>query len=115
MIYGDGEHSRDFTYIDNVVEANLKAAETSKGLGSIINVANGERISLNQLLEELKDLTGKEHVNADYQKPRAGDVVHSLADISRAREFLDFEPQCRTSRRLQLTIDWWKQSRFAAS
>jgi nucleoside-diphosphate-sugar epimerase len=115
VIYGDGEHSRDFTYIDNVVEANLKAAETNKGLGSIINVATGERISLNQLLKEIKDLTGKGHVNADYQNPRAGDVVHSLADISRAREFLGFEPRVGLREGLQLTIDWWKQSRFAAS
>ena len=115
VIYGDGEHSRDFTYIDNVVEANLKAAETSKGLGSVINVATGQRISLNQLLEELKKLTGKKDVNADYQKPRAGDVVHSLADITRARELLDFEPRVALREGLQLTIDWWKQSRFAAS
>jgi len=115
VIYGDGEHSRDFTYIDNIVEANLKAAETNKGLGSIINVATGQRISLNQLLKEIKDLTGKVHVNADYQKPRAGDVVHSLADISRAREFLGFEPRVGLREGLKLTIDWWKQSRFAAS
>ncbi|MCM3870525.1 MAG: SDR family oxidoreductase [Pyrinomonadaceae bacterium] len=115
VIYGDGEHSRDFTYIDNVVEANLKAAQTNKGLGSIINVANGERISLNRLLEEIKDLTGKGQVSADYQKPRAGDVVHSLADISRARELLGFEPRVGLREGLKSTIDWWKQSRFAAS
>ena len=115
VIYGDGEHSRDFTYIDNIVEANLKAAETNKGLGSIINVATGQRISLNQLLKEIKDLTGKVHVNADYRKPRAGDVVHSLADITRARELLGFEPRIGLREGLQLTIDWWKQSRFAAS
>jgi nucleoside-diphosphate-sugar epimerase len=115
VIYGDGEQSRDFTYIDNVVDANLKAAETTRGLGSIINVATGQRISLNQLLSELKHLTGKNHLNAIYQEPRVGDVVHSLADISRAREFLNFEPHVGLRDGLQLTIDWWKQSRFAAS
>lgn len=115
VIYGDGEHSRDFTYIDNVVEANLKAAQTNKGLGSVINVATGQRVSLNQLLHEIKDLTGKGDVNVDYQQPRAGDVVHSLADISRAREFLGFEPRVGLREGLQLTINWWKQSRFAAS
>ena len=115
VIYGDGEQSRDFTYIDNVVDANLKAAETTRGLGSIINVATGQRISLNQLLSDLKDLTGKNHLNAIYQEPRVGDVVHSLADISRAREFLNFEPRVGLREGLQLTIDWWKQSRFAAS
>ncbi|HET9786487.1 MAG TPA: NAD-dependent epimerase/dehydratase family protein, partial [Pyrinomonadaceae bacterium] len=115
VIYGDGEQSRDFTYIDNVVDANLKAAETTRGLGSIINVATGQRISLNQLLSDLKDLTGKNHLNAIYQEPRVGDVVHSLADISRAREFLNFEPRVGLREGLQLTIDWWKQSRFASS
>ena len=67
IIYGDGEQSRDFTYIDNVVEANLKAAETTKGIGSIINIANGERITLNLFLHELKELTGKTDVEVDYE------------------------------------------------
>jgi len=113
VIYGDGEQSRDFTYIDNVEDANLKAAETSKGIGQIINVANGERITLNQLFDELKELTGKADVVVDYQEPRAGDVKHSLADISRAREFLGFEPKVDLRTGLQLTMDWWKKSRFA--
>ncbi|MGH9882103.1 MAG: SDR family oxidoreductase [Pyrinomonadaceae bacterium] len=109
VIYGDGEQSRDFTYVDNVVDANLKAAETKKGIGEVINIANGERISLNELLRELKDLTGKTHIEADYQEFRRGDVRHSLADISRAREFLDFQPRVGMREGLQLTIDWWKQ------
>lgn len=113
VIYGDGEQSRDFTYVDNVVDANLKAAQTTRGIGSVINIANGERISLNQLLSELKKLTGREDVEPEYQKPRAGDVLHSLADISRARECLDFKPRVGLREGLQLTIDWWKQSRFA--
>jgi nucleoside-diphosphate-sugar epimerase len=115
VIYGDGEQSRDFTYIDNVVSANLKAAETAKGLGQIINIANGQRISLNQLLRELVSLTGKSDVTPDYQPLRAGDVKHSLADISRARELLAYEPQVDLRTGLQKTIDWWKQSRFAQS
>ena len=115
VIYWDGEQSRDFTYIANVVEANLKAAETVKGIGSIINVANGERISLKELLKEVQELTGKTDVSADYRPPRAGDVLHSLADISRAREFLDFSPRVGLKEGLQFTIDWWKQSRFAAT
>ena len=115
VIYGDGEQSRDFTYIANVVEANLKAAETSKGIGSIINIANGQRITLNELLQEIKDLTGKREMKADYQPARAGDVLHSVADISRARELLGFEPRMGLREGLQLTMDWWKQSRFASS
>lgn len=115
VIYGDGEQSRDFTYIANVVEANLRAAETTKGIGSTINIANGERISLNQLLQEVQDLTGKGDITVDYKPPRAGDVLHSLADISRARELLGFKPRVGLREGLQLTIDWWKQSRFAGS
>jgi len=113
VIYGDGEHSRDFTYVSNVVEANLSAAETNRGIGEVINVANGERVTLNALLEELKSLTGKDGVEADYQPARTGDVLHSQADISRAREYLDFEPHMKLREGLQLTIDWWKHSRFA--
>jgi nucleoside-diphosphate-sugar epimerase len=113
VIYGDGEQSRDFTYIDNVVDANLKAAESAKAVGQVINVANGERISLNQLLAELKTLTGRSDVVADYHDARPGDVKHSLADISRARELLGFEPRVNLATGLRLTMDWWKQSRFA--
>jgi nucleoside-diphosphate-sugar epimerase len=115
VIFGNGEQSRDFTYIANVVEANLKAAETTKGIGAVINVANGARITLNELLKEVQQLTGRTDVSVDYQPPRAGDVLHSLADITRARELLDFEPRVGLRDGLQLTIDWWKQSRFAAA
>src|ERR1051325_5493757 len=108
VIYGDGEQSRDFTYIDDVVSANLKAAETSKGSGQIINIANGERVTLNELLAHLKELTGKTDVGADYREPRTGDVRHSLADITRARELLGFEPHVDLQSGLRLTMDWWK-------
>ena len=113
VIYGDGEQSRDFTYVADVVEANLRAAETTRGVGQIINIAKGKQVSLNQLLDRLKQLTGKEDVIADYREPRAGDVRHSLADISRARSLLGFEPKVDLQTGLQLTIDWWKSSRFA--
>lgn len=113
VIYGDGEQSRDFTYIDNVVEANLKAAESEKGIGQVINIANGERITLNRLLEELKVLTGRPNVVADYRESRAGDVRHSLAEVSRARDLLGFVPRVDLRTGLTSTIDWWKKSRFA--
>ncbi len=115
VIFGDGEQSRDFTFIDNVIEANLKAAETTKGIGAVINLANGQRITLNKLLEEIKELTGHHDVKADYRSARAGDVLHSLADITRARELLGFEPRVGLREGLQATIAWWKQSRFALS
>lgn len=113
VIYGDGEQSRDFTYIDNVVAANLIAAETTEGIGQIINIANGERVTLNQLLDQLKALTGRSDLQADYQPPRKGDVRDSLADITRARQFLGFTPQVDLQTGLKLTMDWWRNSRFA--
>lgn len=113
VIYGDGEQSRDFTYIDNVVSANLKAASAKDASGKVINVANGERITLNELLAELKDLTGKQDVTAEYREPRVGDVRHSLADITLARQFLDYESKVGLREGLQRTIDWWKSSRFS--
>jgi len=113
VIYGDGETSRDFTYIANVVDANIKAAQTTKGVGEVMNVANGERITLNELLEVLKKITGKENVAADYQMERAGDVKHSQADNTRAKECLGYEKLVGLEEGLQKTIEWWKTSRFA--
>jgi nucleoside-diphosphate-sugar epimerase len=113
MIYGDGEQSRDFTYIDNVVAANLSAGNSKGAVGKVINVANGQRVTLNELLATLKDLTGKQEVTAEYFDPRVGDVKHSLADISMARELLGYESKVDLREGLSRTIDWWKTSRFA--
>lgn len=113
VIYGDGEQSRDFTYIDNVVAANLSAGTSTGAVGKVINVANGQRVTLNELLEVLKDLTGKHDVTAEYLEPRVGDVRHSLADISMARELLGYESKVDLREGLRRTIDWWKSSRFA--
>jgi len=114
MIYGDGEQSRDFTYIDNVVGANLSAASAKDAAGKVINIANGERVTLNQLLSVLKELTGKTDVTAEYADARVGDVRHSLADISRARKLLNYESKVDLREGLKRTIDWWKTRRFAA-
>ena len=112
VIYGDGEQSRDFTYVDNVVAANLSAANAPGASGKVVNVANGERITLNELLAELKELTGKQDVTAEYRDPRVGDVRHSLADNSMARELLGYESKVGLREGLKRTIDWWKTSRF---
>src|SRR5438876_1936505 len=112
IIYGDGEQTRDFTYISNVVAANLAAAEAPQAVGKVINVASGVRVSLNSLLETLKQLTSHDDVQPQYAEPRKGDVRDSLADISLARSFLGYEPQIGLKEGLKLTIEWWKQSRF---
>jgi nucleoside-diphosphate-sugar epimerase len=113
VIYGDGETSRDFTYIANVVDANIKAAQTTKGIGEVINVANGDRVTLNELLEVLKEITGKTEVKADFQDERKGDVKHSQADNTRAKEWLGYEKLVGLEEGLQKTIGWWQSSRFA--
>jgi nucleoside-diphosphate-sugar epimerase len=112
VIYGDGEQSRDFTFIDNVVAANLNAGSSAGANGKVINVANGQRVTLNELLDVLKDLTGKPEVTAEYLEPRVGDVKHSLADITMARELLAYESKVDLREGLSRTIDWWKTSRF---
>jgi UDP-N-acetylglucosamine/UDP-N-acetyl-alpha-D-glucosaminouronate 4-epimerase len=112
VIFGDGEQSRDFTYIENVVDANLKAAESVKAVGHVINIGNGQQTTLNELLRELKQLTGRNDVEVEYRPTRSGDVRHSLADTERARTLLGFEPIVGLSEGLRRTIDWWRQSRF---
>jgi nucleoside-diphosphate-sugar epimerase len=111
-IYGDGEQSRDFTYISNVVDANLKAAESASAVGQVINIANGERVTINEVFEMVKKLTGRAEVQAEYAPPRTGDVRDSLADLGLARSLLGYSPQVGFEQGLRLTIDWWTSSRF---
>jgi nucleoside-diphosphate-sugar epimerase len=115
VIYGDGEQSRDFTYISNVVDANLRAAESAAAVGQVINIANGERVTINEVLATLKSLTGRTDVQAEYAAARAGDVRDSLADLSLARSLLEYDPQVGLEEGLRLTIDWWTRSRFNGS
>ena len=113
VIYGDGEQSRDFTFISNVVDANLRAVESTSAVGHVINVAYGERVTINEVLEKLKKLTGCMDVHAEYAPPRTGDVRDSLADLGLARSLLGYNPKVGLEEGLRLTIDWWKTSRFS--
>jgi nucleoside-diphosphate-sugar epimerase len=112
VIYGDGEQSRDFTFISNVVNANIKASTTTKGIGEVINTANGERVTLNELLNVLKKITDKEEIQADYQPERKGDVKDSQADNTRAKMWIEYEKIFNLEEGLRQTIHWWKTSRF---
>ena len=115
VIYGDGEQSRDFTYISNVVDANLRAAQTREASGKVFNVANGESVSINEVLETLKKLTGRTEINAEYAEPRPGDVRDSLADLNAAKSLLGYAPTVGLEAGLKLTLDWWRTSRFSKS
>ena len=108
-IYGDGEQSRDFTYIENVVNANLLAAEAPAGKvsGQVMNTATGTRITLNETFAILKDLTGYRGSQA-YAPPRAGDIRDSLADISRAEDLLAYRPEVDFREGLRRTVEWYR-------
>lgn len=109
-INGDGENSRDFTYIDNVIEANLRACLVSKkACGGVYNIAYEGRVSLNELYETLKNLLDKD-VKPIYGPNRKGDIKHSNADISNARELLDYNPSYSFEDGIKLTIDWYKKN-----
>jgi UDP-glucose 4-epimerase len=109
-IYGDGEQSRDFTYIDNVVEGNLLAAEApaDKVSGQVMNLATGARITLNRTFEILRELTGYSGRPA-YAAPRAGDIRDSLADIRLAGELLGYHPKVDFREGLRRTVEWYRE------
>lgn len=102
-IYGDGEQSRDFTYVDNVVEANLLALRAIDAVGHVCNIGCGARITLNELTRLLEEILGTK-ANVDYTDPRAGDVRHSLADITKARHLLGYEPKVMVQEGLRRTV-----------
>ena len=108
-IYGDGEQSRDFTFIENVVNGNLLAASApaEKVAGQVMNLATGSRITLNQTFSLVAELTGYKGDPA-YAAPRPGDIRDSLADIGMARELLGYEPSVSFREGLQRTVEWYK-------
>jgi nucleoside-diphosphate-sugar epimerase len=104
-IYGDGEQTRDFTYVANVVDGVLRACEAKSAVGQVINVATGGRISLNELLRVMNGIVGT-RAQAIFKDPRAGDVTDSQADISKAQALLGYQPIVSLEEGLTHTIDW---------
>ena len=111
-ILGDGKQSRDFTYVDNVVDANLLAAESVTAIGRVVNIANGRSVTINHVLELLKTLTGRTNVKAKHDPPRTGDVRDSLADLTLAHSLLGYNPSVGLEEGMRLTLDWWKTSSY---
>ncbi|MDP7163231.1 MAG: SDR family oxidoreductase [Phycisphaerae bacterium] len=111
QVYGDGEQSRDFCFIQNVCQANWLAANAPPEAcgGQVLNIACNRAITLNQILAELKDLLGTD-VPATYQDARAGDVKHSLADVSLASETIGYEPTVFFEEGLAKAIDWYSEN-----
>ncbi|MEJ7826476.1 MAG: SDR family oxidoreductase [Solirubrobacteraceae bacterium] len=113
-IYGDGEQSRDFTYVDNIVDANLAALDAPGVSGRVFNVACGERITLNHLASELRAEMGVD-VEPTHGPARPGDILHSLADVQRAREELGYEPRIGFSEGLRRTLEYFAQGSSATT
>jgi UDP-glucose 4-epimerase len=107
-IYGDGEQTRDFTHVDNVVAANLLAATAKKTAGEVINIASGTSVTVNETIAHLNAILGT-NIEPVYEAPRAGDVKHSSADISLAKERLGFMPVMSFKDGLARTVEWYKK------
>ena len=107
-IFGDGEQSRDFTFVANVVKANLLAVESEDISGEVFNIACGDRITVNTLFEKIRHFFQKE-VDPFYDKPRPGDILHSFADIAKARKMLKYEPAMSFDDGLKETIQWYSK------
>jgi UDP-N-acetylglucosamine/UDP-N-acetyl-alpha-D-glucosaminouronate 4-epimerase len=109
IVFGDGEQTRDFTYVENVVQANLLAATSKEAIGQVMNVGCGERVSLNTVLRIAGALLGI-HTEIEYREPRSGDVRDSLADISKAKQLLGYTPQVKFAQGLEQTLDALRSS-----
>jgi len=107
-IYGDGEQSRDFIYVNDVVSANLLAAAAGSADGRAINVGTGHNITINRLWELIREFSDVD-LTPDYKAPRPGDIQASLADIGRARRDFEFEPEFNFKRGLESTFDWYSK------
>ncbi len=107
-IYGDGEQSRDFTFVENVVNANILATEVDCQPGVVMNCAAHERISLNELVEKLNGILGTQ-IKAEYTNPRPGDVKHSFADINLIHETLGYSPKVDFETGLRRTMEWMRE------
>jgi nucleoside-diphosphate-sugar epimerase len=109
VIYGDGEQSRDFTFIHNVVHANLLAARRSQPIGGeVVNVGCGDRISVNELAHKVAQMLGRPDLKPVYHPERAGDIKHSFADLARARSLLGYEPIAAFDAGLGQTLAWYR-------
>ncbi|HUV40733.1 MAG TPA: SDR family oxidoreductase [Sedimentisphaerales bacterium] len=108
-IYGDGQQSRDFTYVDNVVDANLLAARAKHTAGQVINIACGQAVTVNEIIDMINKLAGKS-VKPLYSDARPGDVKHSLADITLAQKTIGYKPAISFEQGLQMALKWYREN-----
>ena len=108
-IFGDGQQSRDFTHVDNIVEANLLAARAEHTAGDVLNIACGQAVTVNETIDTINELTGK-NIKPIYTNPQAGDVKHSLANIRLAKKTIGYKPTVSFNEGLRRTIHWYRDN-----
>jgi UDP-glucose 4-epimerase len=108
VIHGDGNQSRDFVYVKDVVNANLLAASMKQPRGSIFNIGTGSQVRINQLWERIASLSGQKNLKPRYEPARAGDILNSYAGMDLAKSKLKFDPECSLEQGLELTLEWYR-------
>jgi len=109
-IFDDGRQSRGFTYVDNVTEANWKAANVKEAHGEAVNISTAASVTVNDVVNEIRNLLDKENIQPVYAPPRSGDIKHSLADVRRAKEVIGYEPTVSFEKGIRKAIDWYREN-----
>jgi len=110
IIYGDGEQTRDFVYVEDVAEANMLALSCRSAVGKVFNIATGTSVSVNEVADALKKIMNKKDLENIHTDPRITDIRHGYADITKAKEMLGFRPKVYLKEGLTKLVDWYKNS-----
>jgi UDP-glucose 4-epimerase len=108
IIYGNGNSTRDFVFVEDIIQANLMAAVSDNSDGEVINIANGQTITIGKLAKTIIEMTGSIS-KIVHEKPREGDILHSAADITKAKKIFGYQPKTSLKKGLSLTIDYFKK------
>jgi len=110
VIFGDGEQTRDFTYVENVIQANLLACQApAEAVGQVFNIGAGGRVSINQLYQKIAELLGSD-LEPKYESARQGDVMHSQAGIEKAKKLMGYDPKIGVMEGLERAIEWYREA-----
>ena len=109
-VFDDGEQTRGFTYVDNVLEANWLAAIAPETRGQSLNISTASAVSVNTVVRTIRTLLGRDHLEPIYAPPRPGDIKHSLADVTKARQLIGYEPKVSFDAGIRRAIDWYRQN-----
>jgi len=110
IVFGDGDQTRDFIYVSDVIQANILAAESEKAQGEVFNIGSGHETSVNTLAKHILKIAGKEYVTPEYAPCRAADFTRCVVNITKARKVIRFNPKMPLEKGLRKTIEWWERS-----